>query len=134
METKHINPQTLLEPRGYTHVVTVSAPGRIIFISGQVAVDKDGKLVSPGDLKGQVRQAAANLKLALEAAGATPADIVKTNTYIVNYKQSDYSAMREARAALFPEGTKAPASTMIGVTALAIEGLMVEMEAIAIAR
>jgi enamine deaminase RidA (YjgF/YER057c/UK114 family) len=134
METKHLNPETLLQPRGYTHVVTVSAPGRIIFVSGQVAIDKDGKLVGPGDLKAQVRQAAANLKLALEAAGATPADIVKTNTYIVNYKQSDYSAMREARAALFPEGANAPASTMVGVTALAVEGLMVEMEAIAITR
>lgn len=134
METKHINPETLLQPRGYTHVVTVSAPGRIIFISGQVAVDKEGKLVGSGDLKAQVRQAAANLKLALEGAGATPADIVKTNTYIVNYKPSDYSAMREARTSLFPEGTKAPASTLIGVTSLAVEGLMVEMEAIAIVR
>lgn len=134
METRHINPETLLQPRGYTHVVTVSAPGKIIFVSGQVAVDKDGKLVGPGDLKTQVRQAAANLKLALEAAGATTADIVKTNTYIVNYKQSDYAAMREARAALFPEGTNAPASTLVGVTSLAVEGLMVEMEAIAIVR
>ncbi|MGH7781132.1 MAG: RidA family protein [Candidatus Binataceae bacterium] len=134
METKHINPETLLQPRGYTHVVTVSAPGRIVFVSGQVAVDKDGKLVGSGDLKTQVRQAAANLKLALEGAGATPADIVKTNTYIVNYKPSDYSAMREARTSLFPEGTKAPASTLIGVTSLAVEGLMVEMEAIAIVR
>ncbi len=134
METRHINPDTLLQPRGYTHVVTVSAPGKIIFVSGQVAVDKDGKLVGPGDLKTQVRQAAANLKLALEAAGATTADIVKTNTYIVNYKQSDYAAMREARAALFPEGTNAPASTLVGVTSLAVEGLMVEMEAIAIVR
>lgn len=134
METKHLNPETLLQPRGYTHVVTVSAPGRIIFVSGQVAIDKDGKLVGPGDLKAQVRQAAANLKLALAAAGAAPADIVKTNTYIVNYQPSDYSAMREARAALFPEGTNAPASTMVGVTALAVEGLMVEMEAIAITR
>lgn len=134
METRHINPDTLLQPRGYTHVVTVSAPGKIIFVSGQVAVDKDGKLVGPGDLKTQVRQAAANLKLALEAAGATTADIVKTNTYIVNYKQSDYAAMREARAALFPEGANAPASTLVGVTSLAVEGLMVEMEAIAIVR
>lgn len=134
MDTRHINPPTLLQPRGYTHVVSVGAPGRIIFISGQVAVDKDGKLVGAGDLKTQVKQAASNLKLALEAAGASPADVVKTNTYIVNYKQSDYAAMREARATLFPEGTAAPASTLVGVTSLAVEGLMVEMEAIAIVR
>ena len=79
-------------------------------------------------------QAATNLKLALAAAGAAPSDIVKTNTYIVNYKQSDYSAMREARAELFPEGSNPPASTLVGVTSLAVDGLMVEMEAIAIVK
>ena len=78
----------------------------------------------------QIRQAASNLKLALEAAGAKPSDIVKSNTYIVNYKQSDYAAMREARAALYGDATP-PASTLVGVTSLAVEGLMVEMEAIA---
>jgi enamine deaminase RidA (YjgF/YER057c/UK114 family) len=130
MEKKYLNPDTLLKPRGYTHVVTISGPAKMIFISGQVAIDKEGKLVGPGDLKTQIRQASANLKAALEAAGATPADIVKTNTYIVNYKQSDYSAMREARGELFPDG-EPPASTLVGVTSLAVEGLMIEMEAVA---
>jgi enamine deaminase RidA (YjgF/YER057c/UK114 family) len=130
MEKKYLNPDTLLKPRGYTHVVTISGPAKMIFISGQVAIDKEGKLVGPGDLKTQIRQASTNLKAALEAAGATPADIVKTNTYIVNYKQSDYSAMREARGELFPDG-EPPASTLVGVTSLAVDGLMVEMEAVA---
>ena len=133
MERKYLNPPTLLQPRGYTHVVTVEGGGKMVFISGQVAVDKDGKLVGPGDLKTQIRQAASNLKLALQAAGATASDLVKTNTYIVNYKQADYSALREARAELFPSG-EPPASTLIGVTSLAIDGLMVEMEAIAIVK
>ena len=133
MERKYLNPPTLLQPRGYTHVVTVDGGGKMVFISGQVAVDKDGKLVGPGDLKTQIRQAASNLKLALEAAGATAADIVKTNTYIVNYKQADYSALREARAEVFPSG-EPPASTLVGVTSLAVDGLMVEMEAIAIVK
>ncbi|MBV8135708.1 MAG: RidA family protein [Deltaproteobacteria bacterium] len=133
MERKYLNPPTLLQPRGYTHVVTVDGGGKMVFISGQVAVDKDGKLVGPGDLKTQIRQAASNLKLALEAAGATAADIVKTNTYIVNYKQADYSALREARAELFPSG-EPPASTLVGVTSLAVDGLMVEMEAIAVVK
>jgi enamine deaminase RidA (YjgF/YER057c/UK114 family) len=133
MERKYLNPPTLLQPRGYTHVVTVEGGGKMIFISGQVAVDKDGKLVGPGDLKTQIRQAGSNLKLALEAAGATHADIVKTNTYIVNYKQADYSALREARAELFPSA-EPPASTLVGVTSLAVDGLMVEMEAIAVVK
>jgi len=130
MEKKYLNPDTLLKPRGYTHIVTITGPAKMIFISVQVAIDKEGKLVGPGDLKTQIRQASANLKAALEAAGATPADIVKTNTYIVNYKQSDYSAMREARGELFPDG-EPPASTLVGVTSLAVDGLMVEMEAVA---
>ena len=130
MEKKYLNPDTLLKPRGYTHIVTITGPAKMIFISGQVAIDKEGKVVGPGDLKTQIRQCSANLKAALEAAGATPADIVKTNTYIVNYKQSDYSAMREARGELFPDG-EPPASTLVGVTSLAVDGLMVEMEAIA---
>jgi len=130
VEKKYINPDTLMTPRGFTQVVTIVGPAKLVFISGQVAIDKEGKLVGPGDLKTQIRQAAKNLKDALTAAGATAADIVKTNTYIVNYKQSDYSAMREARAELFPQG-EPPASTMVGVTSLAVDGLMVEMEAIA---
>ena len=130
MEKQYLNPDTLLKPRGYTHIVTITGPAKMIFISGQVAIDKEGKLVGPGDLKTQIRQCSANLKAALEAAGATPADIVKTNTYIVNYKQSDYSAMREARGELFPDG-EPPASTLVGVTSLAVDGLMVEMEAVA---
>ncbi len=130
MEKKHINPDTLMTPRGFTQVVTIAGPAKLVFISGQVAIDKEGKVVGPGDLKAQIRQAARNLKAALTAAGASAADIVKTNTYIVNYKQSDYSAMREARAELFPDG-EPPASTMVGVTSLAVDGLLVEMEAIA---
>ena len=130
MEKKYINPDTLMTPRGFTQVVTIAGPAKLVFISGQVAIDKEGKVVGPGDLKAQIRQAARNLKAALTAAGATAADIVKTNTYIVNYKQSDYSAMREARAELFPDGDS-PASTMVGVTSLAVDGLLVEMEAIA---
>ena len=132
MKKEYLNPPDLLQPRGYTQVLAVEGAAKIVFVSGQVAVDKDGKLVGAGDLKAQIRQAAKNVKAALLAAHATPADIVKLNTYIVNYKQSDYSAMREARAELFPEGSNPPASTMVGVTALAVEGLLVEMEAIAL--
>ena len=133
MEKKHVNPDTLLTPRGYSHVVTVEGPGRLAFISGQVAVDKEGNIVGPGDLKAQIKKAAENLVAALASVGATPTDIVKTNTYIVNYTQNDYGAMREARAVLFPSGDP-PASTLIGVKSLAVDGLLVEIEAIAAIR
>ena len=133
MEKKHINPDALMAPRGYTHVVSVDAPGRIIYISGQVAFGKDGKLVGAGDLAAQTRQVVANLRAALEAAGATPADIVKLNTYIVNYKPADYPGFAAARNELAAGGNP-PASTMVGVSALALDGLLIEMEAIAIVK
>jgi enamine deaminase RidA (YjgF/YER057c/UK114 family) len=131
MEKKFINPDALMKPRGYTHVVTVEAPGKIVFISGQVAYNKEGMLVGAGDLAAQTTQAVENLKTALAAVGGTPADIVKLNTYIVNYKPADYPAFSAARNALAAGGNP-PASTLIGVAALAVEGLLVEMEAIAI--
>jgi enamine deaminase RidA (YjgF/YER057c/UK114 family) len=130
MQKKHINPDTLLAPRGYSHIVTVEGAQKLAFISGQVAVDKEGKIVGPGDLKIQIKAAAENLVAALAAVGAKPSDIVKMNTYIVQYKQADYAAMREARAVLFPSGDP-PASTLVGVHSLAIDGLLVEIEAIA---
>lgn len=131
MEKKHLNSPALPKPRGYSHVVAVNDWGPMIFVSGQVATDAQGTIVGPGDLKIQLRQVIANLKAALETAGATLADIIKTTTYIVDYKESDATALREARAELFPTG-EPPASTLLGVCALAVEGLMVEMEAIAI--
>jgi enamine deaminase RidA (YjgF/YER057c/UK114 family) len=130
VERKNINPDTLLTPRGYSHVVTVEGAQKLAFIAGQVAIDKEGKIVGAGDLTAQIKQVAHNLIAALAAVGAKPSDIVKMNTYIVQYKASDYAAMREARAILFPSG-EPPASTLIGVHSLAVDGLLVEIEAIA---
>ncbi len=129
MEKKFINPDTLHAPRGYTHVVTV-AGGRMLFVAGQVAVDKEGQIVGRGDLKTQARKAAENLAAALKSAGASLADVVKMNTYVVNYKPDDYRAIADMRREFFPK-ENAPASTLIGVAALAIDGLLIEIEAVA---
>jgi enamine deaminase RidA (YjgF/YER057c/UK114 family) len=131
MERKNINPDTLATPRGYSHVVTIEGAQKLAFIAGQVAIDKEGKIVGPGDLTAQIKQVAHNLIAALAGVGAKPADIVKMNTYIVQYKASDYAAMREARAILFAGGEEPPASTLVGVHSLAVDGLLVEIEAIA---
>ena len=131
MERKNINPDTLLTPRGYSHVVAIEGAQKLAFIAGQVAIDKEGKIAGAGDLTAQIKQVAHNLIAALAAVGAKPSDIVKMNTYIVQYKPSDYAAMREARAILFPSGAEPPASTLIGVHSLAVDGLLVEIEAIA---
>lgn len=129
MEKKFINPPTLATPRGYTHVVT-AAGGKMVFIAGQVAWDVKGEIVGKGDLRAQATQAYTNLKAALAAAGATTADVAKMNTYVVNFKSTDLSVIREVRSQFFPQ-ENLPASTLVGVQALAMDGLLIEVEAIA---
>jgi enamine deaminase RidA (YjgF/YER057c/UK114 family) len=132
MEKKFINPPEISKPRGYTHVVTARG-GTTVYVSGQVAFDVNGSMVGKGDLRAQAEKASENLVAALKAAGASPADVVKANTYVVNFKQDDLRIIRDVRARVFPADNP-PASTLVGVQALAVEGLLIEMEAIAVIR
>jgi enamine deaminase RidA (YjgF/YER057c/UK114 family) len=132
MEKQFFNPPDTHQPRGYTHAVAVEG-GRLIFVAGQVALDKNGNLVGKGDLRVQFDKALDNLVAALAATGATVADVVKVNTYVVNYSQADYPIIREARGRIFV-GPNLPASTLVGVQALALEGLLIEVEAIAVVK
>ena len=126
---QRLTPEGLSKPTAYTHVV-VSTRRRLVFISGQVSMDKDGKLVAAGDFAGQARQVYANLAAALSGAGAKPGDVVKLTTYVVGYKPELRGLIAEARAALFGAG-ELPASTLVGVEALAEPGYLLEVEAIA---
>src|SRR5262245_65241678 len=83
-QVKRTNPPTLSKPTGYTHVVEVIGPGKIVYIAGQIALDKDGKVVGGGDMKAQAEQVFKNLEAALAAAGAKFSDVVKMNTYITD--------------------------------------------------
>src|SRR4029450_3630810 len=80
-QTRFINPQALGKPPGYTHVVEVTAPARIVYIAGQLGVDRDGRVV--GDIRAQAVQTFENLKAALAAVGADFHDVVKFNNYLV---------------------------------------------------
>ena len=132
MEKKFTNPPTLATPRGYTHVVTATG-GKMVFIAGQVAWDVKGEIVGKGDLRAQATQAYTNLKAALAAAGATTADVVKMSTYVVNFKSADLPVVREVRSQFFPQ-ENLPASTLVGVQALAVDGLLIEVEVIAMVK
>jgi enamine deaminase RidA (YjgF/YER057c/UK114 family) len=120
----------LSTPRGYSHVVSASG-SRTVYVAGQIAMDKDGNLVGAGALRAQTTLVRTNVKAALAAAGATFDDIVKQNTYIVNLKPHDLPILREVRAQFFTSANP-PASTLLGVTALAFEGLLIEVEVIAV--
>ena len=101
---------------------------KTIYISGQIALDKEGKVVGEGDMKAQAEQVFKNLQAALSAAGATFKDVVKMNTYVTDMSQ--VQAIRDIRARYFGETT--PASTLVQVVHLARPELMVEIEVIAV--
>src|SRR2546429_6859632 len=83
-QVKRTNPPTLSKPTGYTHIVEVTGPGKTIYISGQIALDKDGNLVGAGNMKAQAEQVFKNLESALAAAGAKFSDVVKMYTVITD--------------------------------------------------
>jgi enamine deaminase RidA (YjgF/YER057c/UK114 family) len=130
MTTRHLNPEGLYPPTGYTHVVAVEAVKKLVFVAGQVAVDAEARVVGKGDLRAQTVRAFENLGIALSAAGAKPADIVKTTIFVVGYEPAQRAVIAEVREWFFG-GATPPASTLVGVQALAFEGLLVEVEAIA---
>jgi enamine deaminase RidA (YjgF/YER057c/UK114 family) len=129
-KTQFVNPAGLNKPAGYTHVV-VAQPGKLVYISGQVAWNSSGEIVGKGDLRAQVTQALENLKTALAAAGATTEDLIKVNYYVVNLKPEQVPVIREVRTKYF-SGEHPPASTLVGVTALAREDFLIEIEAVAV--
>jgi 2-iminobutanoate/2-iminopropanoate deaminase len=111
----------------YTQVVTVSGTGRQIFVAGQLARDADGNCVGKGDMRAQIQQVGENIKTCLEAAGATLADIVKTNTYVTDYEE--FAKRGDMRMRYF--GPATPTSTTVEIRRLAGLDFMIEIEAIA---
>ena len=130
MSKEIFSPATLPPPTGYSHIAKVNK-GTLVYVAGQVSADASGKLVGEGDLGAQAEQVFKNLKLALEAAGATMADVVKMNTYLVaEVSQDDLPKMRAVRERYMSK-EKPPASTLVVVSRLARPGWLVEIEAIA---
>ena len=124
---RHQNPRTIHTPRGYTHVVEASAPGRTIYVAGQIGMAPDGTIAP--DFRSQVTQCFENLKAALAAAGAGFEHVVKTTNYFVDIGQ--LAVFREVRDRYVD--TKAPpASTAVQVAKLAAPEFLFEIEAIAV--
>jgi enamine deaminase RidA (YjgF/YER057c/UK114 family) len=126
-QVKRTNPPALSTPTGYTHIVEVTGPAKTVYISGQIAYDKDGKVVGAGDMKAQAEQVFKNLQTALTAAGVTFSDVVKMNTYITDMDKAP--AVREVRALLRRNDTGE--HTRAGGP-LARPELMLEVEVIAV--
>ena len=110
----------------YSHVVSVE-PQRLIFIAGQLARDKNGNIVGAGDMRAQLRQTLENLKTALEGAGVTLKDLVRTNTYVTDI--DEYFTHVDIRMEYYSHAM--PTSTTVEVRRLAQPELMIEIDAIA---
>ncbi|HEX8658991.1 MAG TPA: RidA family protein [Hymenobacter sp.] len=132
MTKEYINPPTLPKSTpGYSQAVAVRG-GRTIYVAGQVGANLQGELVGRGDLRTQLAQAFQNLGAALTAAGAKPQDVVKMNYYVVNYSPNMLPIIREERNRFFTSSDNPPVSTLVGVSSLYQEGVLVEMEAVAV--
>lgn len=129
MAKQSINPEGAPAPVGPYVNVTVAPPGgRIVCCSGAVSLAADGSVVGKGDIVAQTRQTLENLRLSLEAAGATFDDVVKINSYLTDF--SLFPQIAPVRAEYLKEPY--PASTTVEVSALIFPELMIEIEAIAI--
>lgn len=125
---RFLNPPALPPSRGYTHVVEVPAGSRMLYISGQVPLDREGKLVGAGDFRRQAEQVFTNIGSALAAAGASFDDVVKLNFYV-----SDMSHLAHLRTERdrHVNARAPPASTLVEVQHLFRDDVLLEVDAVA---
>jgi enamine deaminase RidA (YjgF/YER057c/UK114 family) len=129
---RFVNPPELAPPPGYSHVAEIRG-GRIVYIAGQTASDRNGKLVGGDDLEAQADQAFHNLGAALAAVGCTPRHLVKLTVFIRDV--TGLAAYRRARdrflGGVAPPA--APAITLVEVSRLFADEYLIEIEAVAAA-
>ena len=133
LERTILNPSTVTNPLGaYSHSVRVS-PGKMLFIAGQVAVDRNGNPVGIGDVKAQTRQVFQNLAGVLGGAGASFNNVVEFTTYLVG--RESVQPFVEARTEIFPTiypGRDYPPNTLLIISGLVREEFLVEIKALAV--
>ena len=133
--TRHVefhNPPSLPKAVGFSHAAETRG-GRTLFLAGQVAKDRDGRVVGKGDLVAQFRQVCENLKAAVTAGGGQLTDVVKLTIYVLDV--GDYKRQTKAIGGVYREyfGKHFPAMTLVGVRDLydAAEGCQIEIEGFA---
>jgi len=125
------SPPQLPKPVGYSHIAEVTS-GKLIYVAGQVAMDAAGNIVGKGDYRAQLEQIFANLRTAVEAAGASFKNVVKLNYYIVDtVDRAQFFAYREVRDK-YVDTAHPPVATVVIVRGLFLPEFLVEIEAIAV--
>jgi reactive intermediate/imine deaminase len=116
------------QPEPMSHYADAVRAGDLLFVSGIVPVDGEGALVGAGDVVEQTRQVFRNMAAVLGAAGAGPADVVKVTVFLTDI--DDRPRINPVRVEFF--GSARPASTLVEVSALAVPGALIEVEAVAV--
>jgi enamine deaminase RidA (YjgF/YER057c/UK114 family) len=121
LDKQQVNPWTWQDQLGFSQAWRVDGAQTVVFLSGQAPISAQGDLIGKGDFEAQTRQVFENLRSVLEQAGTGFDSIVKVTVYV-----TDTSRLRD-----YIPGPQ-PASTAIGVASLALEGMMIEVEATAV--
>jgi len=131
MERKAINPVTWSKELGFNQGELVSGHTRTLYCSGQTAMGGDGRPLHEGDMAAQLALSIDNLEAVLGEAGMSLANLVRLNVYTTDVDRlfGDYGVL----ASRLGTASAAPATTMLGVTRLAVPGQMVELEGTAVA-
>ncbi|MFI1251133.1 RidA family protein [Streptomyces anulatus] len=131
MERTAVNPVTWSTDLGFNQGELVSGQTRTLYVSGQTATSDDGKPQHDGDMAAQLTLSVDNLEAVLSGAGMSLANLVRLNVYTtdVDLLFQHYGAL----AGRLGAAGVAPASTLLGVTRLAVSGLLVELEGTAVA-
>jgi enamine deaminase RidA (YjgF/YER057c/UK114 family) len=132
MAKESINPPSLFRSleHGFSRAVVASGR-RTLYVSGQTAWDSQRQLIGGASLEEQARQAFTNLQAVVETAGGTLADVVSVRIYVVDYRPEKAAAVGGVFRSFFSDEIK-PASTWVGVSALADAAFLIEVEAIAV--
>ena len=130
MNSERINPAELARPSGFSHAVSAQ-PGRMVFLAGQIGMDRDSKLAEGGVVP-QFEQALGNLLTALAAAGGQPSDLVSLTIYLTDVE--DYQAHGKEIGAVWRRlaGTEYPAMAGVGVARLWLPAALVEIQGMAV--
>ena len=130
MERRAVSPWTWQEQFGFVQANEVRNPQRILFISGQTSLDANANVAAAGDMRGQVEAALNNLELVLREAGMSLSNLVRLNFYATDmdrFLQESHEILGQRLAGV------EYATTYLGVTQLAVPGLLIEIEATAVA-
>jgi 2-iminobutanoate/2-iminopropanoate deaminase len=125
----HKNPKESYAVTGLSHVVAIDGPAKILYLSGQVSKNQKGEVVGSGDFEAQTRQVYQNLAALLKASNASFKDVVKQNVYTT--RPEEIQTWKRVRDEFIGTGEELPASTYVGVTALADPVYLIEIEVVA---